>query len=148
MFFIWVCMWSCLFLCVCLFFGSVFQAWEKTVTFSSHLPMPSIHRRKESLRAHIGLTSKLTPQDPLRPSHLSPHHDWGQLPSPPARTSLSVFLRSLLSNMTWDRDHILCSLSYRGRKTSSYSCWATLPYSQNCVLESLVGHNSSRPMSW
>jgi hypothetical protein len=30
MFYIWVCIWSCLILCICLSFNSVFHVWEKT----------------------------------------------------------------------------------------------------------------------
>jgi hypothetical protein len=30
MFYIWVCIWSCLFLCTCVSFGSIFHIWEKT----------------------------------------------------------------------------------------------------------------------
>jgi hypothetical protein len=30
MFYLWVSIWSCLFLCICLSFGSVFHLWEKT----------------------------------------------------------------------------------------------------------------------
>jgi hypothetical protein len=30
MFYIWVCIWSYLFLCICLSFGSIFHVWEKT----------------------------------------------------------------------------------------------------------------------
>jgi hypothetical protein len=29
-FYIWVCAWSCLFLCMCLSHGSIFHEWEKT----------------------------------------------------------------------------------------------------------------------
>jgi hypothetical protein len=38
MFYILVCIWSCLFLCMCLSFGSVLNVWEKKLTRSFCLP--------------------------------------------------------------------------------------------------------------
>jgi hypothetical protein len=38
MFYIWVCTWSCLVLCICLSFGSIFHVWQKTRDFCVSKP--------------------------------------------------------------------------------------------------------------